>query len=82
MVEVHEDDIFDWYRNEKEKTSLERYLCAGKMLKTEEERKCLVEVFVPKEEPDEPEPPKPKDGGDDDEKQETPKDDAESKEEL
>ena len=52
MVEVYEEDIETWYKNQREKTSLTDYLCENIILKNDD-KSCLHEVFVEEEKKEE-----------------------------
>lgn len=47
MVELYEEEIENWYTNERKNISLTNYLCERVILKNQD-KSCLEEVFVPK----------------------------------
>lgn len=40
MVEMYEEDIEDWYKNQKEKVTLTEFLCEKTILKNDDKCNC------------------------------------------
>ena len=42
MLELHEEEIEEWFKNHKDKVSLSKYFCEDRILKNEN-KECLKE---------------------------------------